>query len=367
VIVVNDQKVPPRILIVGPEPSLPHGIAEYVRSLSTYLSTVPDVAPSFFNETAIKGHNSDPSRGNLVSGSLRMLHAYIRTIRSTHPHVVHLNSAYGRSFYEKTLMAQISRRLGAPAVVHLHSSSLERDLLGLSPRRRKWFSRALAPPNHTIALSEGMALLLRKNLPEVEVTVIANSVELVTPRPAIRGEPVRFGFIGVLIGRKGEADLLRAMADSKNRSYELLIAGDGASRQGAEALSVALGLTDRVRFLGVVRGQAKDQFFRDIDALCLPSYGENLPISLLESMAYGRPVIATSVGGVPEMVRDGTDGWLVTPGDLPGLSAVLDEAASDPEILRQRGEAGWKRVKTNYTWETNGPKQLQVYRMLSGK
>lgn len=162
-------------------------------------------------------------------------------------------------------------------------------------------------------------------------------------------------------------DLLRAMAESKSRSYELLIAGDGASRQGAEALSVALGLTDRVRFLGVVRGQAKEQFFRDIDALCLPSYGENLPISLLEAMGYGRPVIATSVGGVPEMVRDGTDGWLVTPGDVPRLTAVLDEAASDPGILRQRGEASWTRVKANYTWETNGPKQLQVYRMLSDR
>src|SRR5262249_30742714 len=85
------------------------------------------------------------------------------------------------------------------------------------------------------------------------------------------------------------------------------------------------------------------------DALVLPSANEGTPVSAIEALASGKPVVATSVGGVPDVVRDGIDGFLVEPGDVEGIGSALAQLAADPELARTMGEAGRERVREPYS------------------
>ena len=101
----------------------------------------------------------------------------------------------------------------------------------------------------------------------------------------------------------------------------------------------ALGLAAQVEFLGWVAGEAKQAQLAQADVFVLPSYNEGLPVSLLEAMAYGVPVISTRVGGIPELVRDGIDGFLIEPGDRAALEDRLRRLAEDARLRQTMGDA----------------------------
>lgn len=351
-----------KILIAGQDPSLPGGMAKYLGGLLSYLGAVPDMEIEFFNETIVKGRSGMSSAG-LLSAAREFsvsMRAFKKSLRRFRPDAVHLHMAHGLSVMEKSVMASAAAAQGIPAVVHLHGAGLGETLAALPSWRRRWLIKALAPPNHVIILSAGMAELIWCYLPGVCAAVIPNAVELVSPPPPLRS-PATFGFIGFMDGRKGESDLIHALAKSVHTASQLILAGDGPTRAVAESLVQKLGLNGRVRFSGNIDGPEKDAFFRGIDVLCLPSSAENLPIALLEAMSYGRPVITTPVGAIPELVTDGAQGWLVPVGDIEALAAALGEAASTHEEVIRRGQAAWERIGGGYTWECNGPKVTALY------
>ena len=126
-----------------------------------------------------------------------------------------------------------------------------------------------------------------------------------------------------------------------------IIAGDGPERSGLEARAHALGIAPRVRFLG-----ARDdvpELLAICDLFVLPSLFEGLPLSVLEAMAAGKPVVATRIPGTDEAVADGETGLLVTPGDAPALAAAIRAFLSDPVRARRAGEAGQDRVRTQFS------------------
>ena len=356
------------VMIVGPEPSLPNGISNFVTALSNYLANVPNLSVTIFNETAVKRYTGldNSSTIRMLRGSLKMIRAYKDTVRRLRPDIIHLNSAYGRSLFEKVWMAREARRMQIPSVVHLHGSKLDMELPCLSAPIRHWIEGSFSACHEAIVLSEHMRRIVQETLPTVRTTIIPPLVPLIQSAPPLRASPVCLGFIGMLIRRKGVADLIRAMARSRNRSYDLLIAGGGPLRDVLGAHIVEEGLEKRIRFLGVIDEARKDLFFQSIDLLCLPSHNENMPIALLEAMNYGRPVIATSVGSVPETIKDGVHGWLVPPRDIDKLATILDLAVSDPEELRRRGQRARELVEAGYTWDANGPNYLTTYYRLLG-
>ena len=94
-------------------------------------------------------------------------------------------------------------------------------------------------------------------------------------------------------------------------------------------------------------------FYAAFDALVLPSANEGTPVSVIEALAGGRPVVATRVGGVPDVVRDGVDGFLVEPGDIDALAERLGRLAADPALAARMGEAGRARVLERYRWNAS--------------
>jgi glycosyltransferase involved in cell wall biosynthesis len=169
------------------------------------------------------------------------------------------------------------------------------------------------------------------------LTVVPN------PAPALPTLPTRDqartahgmrGFTLVAAGRltpqKALGDALAALA--RARAVELIVAGEGPERDALERRARELGVADRVRFLG---GRSRDDvlgLFRGADAAILTSAWENLPHSILEALAVGTPVIATAVGGVPEVVRDGENGLLVPSGNVEAIAAAIDRLCANPTL-----------------------------------
>ena len=136
---------------------------------------------------------------------------------------------------------------------------------------------------------------------------------------------------GRLTPQKALGDALEALAQVEDVS--LIVAGDGPERGALERRAQELGLSPRVRLLGARPRDEVLLIFRAADAAILTSAWENLPHSVLEALAVGTPVIATAVGGVPEVVRDGVNGLLVPPGDVGELARAIRRVSSDGALL----------------------------------
>ena len=157
------------------------------------------------------------------------------------------------------------------------------------------------------------------------------------PRDVLRGEFEMTGptlaFAGRLTAQKALGDALQALAAVDG--VTLLIAGDGDQRAPLERRTAELGLGDRVRFLGPLPRERVVALFRAADASILSSSWENFPHTVVEALAAGTPVLATAVGGVAEVVRDGENGLLVAAGDVEGLATSIRRFFGDDE-LRER-------------------------------
>jgi glycosyltransferase involved in cell wall biosynthesis len=157
------------------------------------------------------------------------------------------------------------------------------------------------------------------------------------PRDALRSgfhmDGPTLAFAGRLTAQKALGDALAAL--SRTEGVTLLIAGDGDQRAPLEALVAELGLDARVRFLGPLPRDRIIELFRAADASILSSSWENFPHTVVEALAAGTPVLATSAGGVAEVVRDGENGLLVAPGDVRGLAEAIRRFFGDA-VLRDR-------------------------------
>jgi glycosyltransferase involved in cell wall biosynthesis len=170
------------------------------------------------------------------------------------------------------------------------------------------------------------------------VTVVPNPAPEVPTHPtreeardALAVDGIALGTAGRLTAQKALGDALHALA--RVPAVELLVRGDGPERAALETRAVELGVADRVRFLGAGTREDVLALFRAVDVALLTSAWENLPHTLLEALAAGTPVIATAVGGIPEVVRDGENGLLVPPGDADALAAAIDRVVHD-DVLR---------------------------------
>jgi glycogen(starch) synthase len=166
------------------------------------------------------------------------------------------------------------------------------------------------------------------------VSVLPNPAPEITPLPSrdeLRAElglgERSLAFAGRLGPQKALGVLLEALVDAPD--VALVVAGDGPERRSLEAKAREPGLEGRVSFLGAVPRERVLRLFRAADASVLPSAWENFPHTVVEALAVGCPVIATAVGGVPEVVRDGENGLLVPPGDPQALARTIERFFSD--------------------------------------
>lgn len=189
-------------------------------------------------------------------------------------------------------------------------------------------------------------------LPDEKLVVIPNGIDLAAYTPVRHplDGPLSIGYVGRLEPVKGVPLLLDALAllaaNLPECAWRLTLVGDGSQRAALVAQAERLGLAARVEFLGA--RQDVPALMQGFDLLVLPSLHEGMPNVALEAMACAVPVVATGVGGTPEVVLHGETGLLVPPADAPALAAALAVLAADPERRDAMGTLGRARVETHF-------------------
>ena len=220
--------------------------------------------------------------------------------------------------------------------------------------------------NAVIAVSQSVKheLVSRYDLDPNKVHVIHNGVNVHDCQPSQDRQNI-FLYIGRQTAHKGLPYLLQAFAKfaRSHGKYELVIVGErleGGVDPSLIHLSKELGINDRVKFTGRLPERRTIEILGRARCLVLPSLAEAFGMTVLEAMASETPVIATRVGGIPEVVRNGRNGLLVLPADPDSLSEAMERIASDSRLRRKLAEAGRRSCK-RFTWDEMAKRTVEVY------
>lgn len=170
--------------------------------------------------------------------------------------------------------------------------------------------------------------------------------------------------VGRLVPAKGQHILVGAirLLKDQGREIKLRFVGDGPDRQSLESMVQRLGIEDSVIFEGKVNQDRIRDLYARADAFVLASFAEGIPVVLMEAMAMEIPCVTTCITGIPELIRDGIDGFLVSPSSREALATALGRLIDDPNLRKQIGAAGRNRVAEKYNLEINIPRLGEVFK-----
>ncbi len=240
------------------------------------------------------------------------------------------------------------------------------------PVRRNWYNDYLynRKMDGIVAISQTIAdVLVEGGVRREKIRVIYSGVDPVQFRriPAAEGKSGRpvIGTAGVLEERKGHRFLLEAAALLKRQGHQLTyrFAGEGSERGRLEEMVTKLGLQEEVVFVGFVLDIPA--FLSTIDVFTFPSVQEGLGVAVIEAMAASRPVIASRVGGLRELVQDQVTGILVPPKDSQALAQAISQLVSQNAVAQKMGARAWERVQEHFTMEKMARRNEEYYYELS--
>ena len=223
--------------------------------------------------------------------------------------------------------------------------------------------------NAIVAISDKIKdhLVRYEKIDPTKIYVIKNGIEIKDNNSDISSKKenaVVIGSVGRLYEEKGYKYLLKAMKEIKSTvpNVKLLIAGDGPLRLSLEKLSADLEISDCISFAGIIHDI--NTFLKNIDIFVLASIREGIPLALLEAMMMGKPVIATSVGGIPEVVDDGVNGLLVNSANVPELEEAIISLAHNQAKRIEMGKNARAKVLKNFNIDKTVEKISLLYEEL---
>jgi glycosyltransferase involved in cell wall biosynthesis len=281
--------------------------------------------------------------------------------------IVHVHGSFGTSFVRKLPLILTAKAMRKRVIFHVHACTFEEAFNGPVGPVIRW---VLSSVHKVIALSPIWAADIQSRFPKANIVSLPNPV-IVPAKDIVRPpekKEARILFLGRLEPRKGFGDLLMAMPAvlAVVPTAKAVFAGDG-DIEGARLLSAKLNISASVEFLGFLRGEEKIAELRSASILCLPSYLEGVPMAVLEAMSNGIPVVTTPVGGIPDVIRSGENGLLVSPGDVDGLAHALVSLLTNPTLSATIGNAGFESVELFHSVDHVCTLLHRVYDSLSSK
>jgi glycosyltransferase involved in cell wall biosynthesis len=295
-----------------------------------------------------------------------------RVVRSRRVDVVHLHgSSHDFSLFGNWLSIVAARRAGARTVWHLHEDLQAVAFPGYSALSRESFAALMAAPDAVAVLTAkdkhvASTLVAPHRLTVIPPTCSPELLSLGIERPS---SPIHVLFVGWLTPAKGIDDLLRVAAAVRTTPDRLVFDVVGTARTAAdqEALRQRVkdeGLEGLVRLHGVKTGDEKVAFFARANLLFLPTHWDAFPVTILEAMSAGLPVLGTDVGGLPIMLERDRGAVLTAVGDVDAMASALLRLAGDANLRQAMGAANRDRFLDHYQPARVGGLMLDLYRRL---
>ena len=268
--------------------------------------------------------------------------------------IVHIHLSSYISFYRKLIFFTTARLKRSKIIIHLHGSEFKEFYNNGNKLQKKLISWMFDHCDTVIVLSEEWKRFISQITTNKNIVIIYNGASTDKFKGKIdNGESIIISFMGRLGKRKGTYDLLEAFKQlaTEYPNAKLLLGGDGDIEKVDDFIKKN-SLENSVQRLGWISGEKKIEIFRKTDIYVLPSYNEGLPGSILEAMASGAPIISTPIGGIPEAVIEGKNGYLINPGDISGLKGALEKLCSDKLLRESMGKESLALIDNKFNIKT---------------
>lgn len=352
-----DKRVHAKVLMVGPDLSLHGGIVSVVQG---YLDgDLPRACDAF----EYLGTGVGSSKFGKVFSFARALVGYARAMPSYD--IIHLHISARGSYKRKSIMARMAHKAGKKVILHDHDGEFKKAFEESGYVYRSDVRKTFAIADRVVVLSEEWRDYFAENVCDPEkIHVVHNGVK-VPNQPCSSCSHQDVLFLGRLDARKSPDVLLRASREVLKRFPEtkVVFGGDGEVEKN-KRLAEELGIADRCEFCGWVTGDEREALFEHAAVYCLPSKNEGMPMSVLEAMARGIPTIATSVGGIPQVIRDGVNGYLMPVDDESKLSGLLCTLMGSEDLRLSIGRAGRSTISGRFNVKRNVDAIVQLYKEL---
>lgn len=329
-----------KVLMLGPGRKVKGGISSVVNNY--YEAGIDKLVNLKYLSTMLDG--------SIVLKLFTAFAAYVKFFFTIHKYdLIHVHMASRASFYRKSGFIHISKKLNKKIVIHMHGGGFEKFYKSeCSKKKQAYIQKTLNHADRIIVLSKswekffkeivkesGKLLVFYNTVPVNQVEKNYNNVELL--------------FLGSICKEKGIYDVLEVLPDiiKKYQTVKFYIGGDGEKDKLTTTIQ-QMKLQDNVKYLGWITGKEKERYLQHSTIYLLPSYFEGLPISLLEAMSFKCAVIATNVGGIPEVINHKDNGLLFFPGDKVKLKEYLLMLVENSELRKSIAEAGYINVYSKY-------------------
>lgn len=274
--------------------------------------------------------------------------------------IVHVNVASDSSYYRKSFFIKVAKAFGKKIVIHQHGGDFENFYnKQLNSRGRKSVRKVFSMADAFLVLSPVAKQFFSGIVDGNKIVVFPDAIRI-PPRIEKQYGQHKLLFLGRLCKAKGIEELLKAVEELIKEYPDMrLYLGGVWEEQELKALSDAHAAY--VEDLGWITGKEKSKFLTECDLFVLPSHFEGQSVSILEAMAYSCAVVASDVGGIPQMIEDGETGILIRPGDAASLKDGLGKALKDKALCARLGVNARRKVEVVFSIEKNMEELLLIY------
>ena len=303
----------------------------------------------------------DGSKWEKLIKAIKGYFHFVKVLLVDKPDFVHIHSSFGPSFYRKMPYIYMAKWRKLPVINHIHGSEFDKLYTNAGVKKQRLVEKVWGKCDRFIVLSEAWKDKFSCIIPKEKMTVVENYSRLQPEmdRCICKNQVL---FLGAINPMKGCLDMVDVVYELKksNSKIKMVIAGDGEI-ESVKAKAREKNVLENLIFPGWVCGEKKDKLLKESDIFFLPSYTEGMPMSILDAMGYGLPIISTNVGGIPRLVKEGENGRLYTPGDAIGMAAGIRELLGNTEQRVAYGKRSRAIVEERYSLEKHLEKIEQVY------
>lgn len=364
------------VLISGHLPPPMGGMATYYQTLLS--SSLSEYINLHFVQTSSQkrelSNSGTATFSNLISAFQDCVR-FTKALLKTRPQIAHIGTAFGLSFVKHSYCVFISRLLGCRVLLHPHCSisTLYTD----KSKAWQWFFRQVIRNTHGLIVLSQEWLQLSKLIPGSQIYYLPNSVNLSTYQSALNarlsrqstGQPLKILYLGYLGSAKGSFVILEAVSKIQSENARMNFHLVGSELTPGELELLREKITDNhleqvVKLLPPVSGDEKIALFQNADIFIYPSFHEGVPMAVLEAMASGLPIIATRVGGLPDVVKDGENGLLIDAGQPQQLADALLKLYRDEGLRKSMQAASIQIVRDRFSLDQHVINLVNIYQQV---
>lgn len=364
----------PRVLLAGHLPPPMSGIGSYYQTLLN--SSLPRRVNLRFIDTSLRrrpGSETGKWSFSNIFSAVGDCFRFTREVIVYRPEVCHIATSVGLSFFKHSVCVAIARIFGSKVLLHPHCSFYffyERP-----GKAWQWFVRKVVALCHGVVALSHEWNKLQQVVPACQIYYLPNAINLSgymdigqekiaakTDKPC-----VHILYLGHIGKDKGSFDLIEAakkiLKQKQNVFFEL--AGMEQVKGDIEQLNAQIADADFKQYIHIyshVVGAEKMKLFRSADIFVYPSYHEGMPMAVIEAMACGLPIVASNVGGLPDLVYPGLNGLLVPAGDPAQLASAIQSLVADPETKYCMQMGSFRMAQENFDVERLVLRLVETYR-----